>query len=200
MTLLAWGVACLLDYWLGDPPHLPHPVRWIGHFISFTQRAVRKVCHTERALKVGGGVMWALVVGTTWLLCWGVLHFASQINPWLGWVLEVWMIYTVLAARSLSDAALEVYRALKDGTLAESREKLSWIVGRDTSQLERPQITRAVVETVAENTVDGVIAPLFFLLLGGHRWRWRTRLSTRLTPWWATKTKSIALLAMFLPV
>lgn len=167
MTLLAWGVAWLLDYWLGCPPRWPHPVRWIGNLISLTQRAVRRVCRTERALKIGGGALWLIVVGSTWLLCWGALHVASLISPWLGWALEVWMIYTVLAARSLSDAALEVYHALKTGTLAESREKLSWIVGRDTSQLERPQITRAVVETVAENTVDGVIAPLFFLLLGG---------------------------------
>lgn len=167
MTLLAWGVAWLLDYWLGDPPHWPHPVRWIGNLISVTQRVIRRCCKSNRALKIGGGVLWLVVVGTTWGVSWGLLHIANLLHPWLGWLVEVWMIYTVLAARCLSDAALEVYRALKEGTLAESREKLSWIVGRDTSQLERPQITRAVVETVAENSVDGVIAPLFFLLLGG---------------------------------
>lgn len=167
MTLLAWGVAWLLDYWLGDPPHWPHPVRWIGHLINAMQRLVRRLCTSERALKIGGGVLWLVVVASTWGVSWGVLHLANKLHPWLGWLVEVWMIYTVLAARCLSDAALEVYRALKDGTLAESREKLSWIVGRDTSQLERPQITRAVVETVAENSVDGVIAPLFFLMLGG---------------------------------
>ncbi|TNV19029.1 cobalamin biosynthesis protein [Buttiauxella sp. B2] len=167
MTLLAWGVAWLLDYWLGDPPHWPHPVRWIGNLITVTQRVVRRFCKSDRALKIGGGVLWLVVVGATWGVSWGILHVASLVHPWLGWLVEVWMIYTVLAARCLSDAALEVYRALKEGTLAESREKLSWIVGRDTSQLERPQITRAVVETVAENSVDGVIAPLFFLLIGG---------------------------------
>jgi adenosylcobinamide-phosphate synthase len=167
MTLLAWGVAWLLDYWLGDPPHWPHPVRWIGNLITVTQRVIRRFCKSNRALKIGGGVLWLVVVGTTWGVSWGLLHIANLVHPWLGWLVEVWMIYTVLAARCLSDAALDVYRALKEGTLAESREKLSWIVGRDTSQLERPQITRAVVETVAENSVDGVIAPLFFLLLGG---------------------------------
>ncbi|GDX04537.1 adenosylcobinamide-phosphate synthase CbiB [Buttiauxella sp. A111] len=167
MTLLAWGAAWLLDYWLGDPPHWPHPVRWIGNLINFMQRKIRQLCKSDRALKIGGGVLWLVVVGMTWGVSWGVLHLANLVHPWLGWLVEVWMIYTVLAARCLSDAALEVYRALKEGTLAESREKLSWIVGRDTSQLERPQITRAVVETVAENSVDGVIAPLFFLMLGG---------------------------------
>lgn len=167
MTLLAWGVAWLLDYWLGDPPNWPHPVRWIGNLINVVQRQIRRFCKSNRALKIGGGVLWLVVVGISWGASWGILHLANLVHPWFGWLVEVWMIYTVLAARCLSDAALEVYRALKNGTLEQSREKLSWIVGRDTSQLERPQITRAVVETVAENSVDGVIAPLFFLMLGG---------------------------------
>lgn len=77
------------------------------------------------------------------------------------------MIFTVLAGRCLANAAQDVERPLRAGDLAASREKLSWIVGRDTSQLQPQQINRAVVETVAENTVDGIIAPLFFLLLGG---------------------------------
>lgn len=111
--------------------------------------------------------MWLVVVGATWGVAYGVLTLAESIHPWLGWCVKVWMIYTLLAARCLADAAREVEHALRRGSLDESREKLSWIVGRDTSQLQPPQITRAVVETVAENTVDGVIAPLFFLLLGG---------------------------------
>lgn len=167
MTLAAWFVAFLLDSWLGDPPHWPHPVRWIGNFISWLQRAIRTVCHSERALKWGGALLWLLVVGVTWLVSWGFLTLMTQIHPWLGWLAQVWMIYTLLAGRCLSDAARQVFEALQTGSLAQSREKLSWIVGRDTSQLERPQITRAVVETVAENSVDGVIAPLFFLMLGG---------------------------------
>ncbi|MFW5392104.1 adenosylcobinamide-phosphate synthase CbiB [Yersinia sp. 2544 StPb PI] len=167
MTLSAWFVAFLLDSWLGDPPHWPHPVRWIGNLISVMQRAIRAVCHSERALKWGGAALWLVVVGVTWLLSWGFLSLMTHINPWLGWLAQVWMIYTLLAGRCLSDAALLVFDALKHGSLAQSREKLSWIVGRDTSQLEKPQITRAVVETVAENSVDGVIAPLFFLMLGG---------------------------------
>ncbi|WP_145581991.1 adenosylcobinamide-phosphate synthase CbiB [Yersinia vastinensis] len=167
MTLAAWFVAFLLDSWLGDPPHWPHPVRWIGNLITVLQRAIRAVCPSERALKWGGAVLWIAVVGITWLISWGFLWLMAEINPWLGWLAQVWMIYTLLAGRCLSDAALLVFDALQQGSLAQSREKLSWIVGRDTSQLEKPQITRAVVETVAENSVDGVIAPLFFLMLGG---------------------------------
>lgn len=167
LTPAAWLVAFLLDYWLGDPPHWPHPVRWIGNLIAWLQRGIRACCRSERALKLGGGLLWLAVVGITWGVNWGVLALLTAIHPWLGWLAEVWMIYTCLAGRCLSDAALAVHQALRQSTLEESRRQLSWIVGRDTSQLERPQITRAVVETVAENSIDGVIAPLFFLLIGG---------------------------------
>lgn len=167
MTLLAWAVAWLLDCLIGDPRGMPHPVRWIGALITQTQRLVRHFCHRESSLRTGGALMWLVVVGTTGGLSWGVLVLARSLNPWLGWVVEVWMIFTLLAARSLADAAREVERPLRADDLVQSREKLSWIVGRDTSALQPPQIRRAVVETVAENSVDGVIAPLFFLLLGG---------------------------------
>ncbi|WP_039058555.1 adenosylcobinamide-phosphate synthase CbiB [Enterobacter sp. Bisph1] len=167
MTLLAWALAFLLDRLLGDPPHWPHPVRWIGALINLLQRAVRRCCHSDRALRIGGGVMWLAVVGVTWGTAWCVLALANAIHPWFGWCVDVWIIYTALATRCLADMARAVETPLRQGKLAESREQLAWIVGRDTAQLQPPQITRAVVETVAENTVDGVIAPLFFLLLGG---------------------------------
>ena len=167
MTLLAWCLAWLIDFVIGDPPRWPHPVRWIGHLINVVQRAVRRLCHSDRALRIGGGVMWLLVVGLTYGVAWGVLRLAAWVHPWLGWGVEVWMIFTVLAGRCLARSAEDVARPLRDNNLAESRIKLSWIVGRDTSALQPEQINRAVVETVAENTVDGIIAPLFFLLLGG---------------------------------
>ena len=167
MTLLAWCCAWLLDFLIGDPQSWPHPVRWIGNLIHLVQRAVRRTCHSDRALRIGGGVMWLAVVGLTYGIAWGVLHLATLIHPGLGWGVEVWMIFTVLAGRCLARSAQDVERPLRADDLAESRIKLSWIVGRDTSQLQPEQINRAVVETVAENTVDGIIAPLFFLLLGG---------------------------------
>lgn len=167
MTLLAWCVAWILDLLIGDPQNWPHPVRWIGNFISLVQQMIRRHCHSDRALRIGGGVLWLVVVGMTWAIAWGALALARTIHPWLGWIVEVWMIFTVLAGRSLATAAQDVERPLRAGDLEESRNKLSWIVGRDTSQLAPEQINRAVVETVAENTVDGIIAPLFYLLLGG---------------------------------
>lgn len=167
MTLLAWCLAWGLDFIIGDPHSWPHPVRWIGNLINAVQRAVRRMCHTDLALRIGGGVMWLVVVGLSYAVAWGVLRLAASVHPWLGFGVEVWMIFTVLAGRCLAQSAQAVERPLRVGDLAESRIKLSWIVGRDTSQLQPEQINRAVVETVAENTVDGIIAPLFFLLLGG---------------------------------
>lgn len=167
MNIFVWFIAFILDLKLGDPHHWPHPVRWIGGFISKTEALIRHRFSGELSLKIGGVLLWVVVVGSTWLAAYLVLWLAFSIQFWLGCALEVWMVYTTLATRSLSDAADAVYQALKKGDLAESREKLSWIVGRDTSQLEPPQIARAVTETVAENTVDGVISPLFFLMLGG---------------------------------
>ena len=167
MTLLAWCLAWLIDFVIGDPQRWPHPVRWIGNLINVVQRAVRRRCHSDRALRIGGGVMWLAVVGLTYGVAWGVLRLAEWVHPWLGWGVEVWMIFTVLAGRCLARSAEDVARPLRENDLTESRIKLSWIVGRDTSALQPEQINRAVVETVAENTVDGIIAPLFFLLLGG---------------------------------
>lgn len=167
MTLLAWCVAWVLDVLIGDPPRWPHPVRWMGNLITVIQSLVRRYCRSDRALRIGGALLWLAVVGLTWGLSWAVLNVARHIHPWLGWGIEVWLIFTLLAGRCLADSAREVERPLRAGDLAQSREKLSWIVGRDTSQLQPEQINRAVVETVAENTVDGIIAPLFFLLLGG---------------------------------
>lgn len=167
MSICTWFIAFLLDLKLGDPQSWPHPVRWIGELISKTEAMIRSRCKTESGLQLGGIVLWLVVVGAAWLASYWVLRLAFGIQFWLGCAVEVWMIYTTLATRSLSDAADQVYQALKKGDLAESREKLSWIVGRDTAELAPPQIARAVTETVAENTVDGVIAPLFFLMLGG---------------------------------
>ncbi|MDX7991517.1 adenosylcobinamide-phosphate synthase CbiB [Xenorhabdus littoralis] len=167
MTVLLWLSAFILDMKLGDPPHWPHPVRWIGRLINQTERFIRRICQTETALKWGGVLLWLVVVGSVWLVSYWVLRLAYGMASVMGYLVEIWLIYTVLAGRSLSDAANAVYQALRQGDLAASREQLAKIVGRETSQLQAPQISRATIETVAENSVDGVIAPLFFLMLGG---------------------------------
>ena len=167
MTSLLYGVSFLLDLLLGDPPHWPHPIRWIGNLINRLQALLRRYCHSETALYGAGALLWLGVVGTTYIVTWGVIALLGAIHPWLGLAATVWLTYTILAARCLRDAAMGVYRALQSGSLEQSRRELSYIVGRDTTSLDCTQVSRAVVETVAENTVDGVIAPLFWLFIGG---------------------------------
>lgn len=167
MTLGLYGAAFLLDLILGDPQNWPHPIRWIGNSISWVQKQIRRSFKSERALYIGGALLWLVIVPGTWLVTWAVISGVSTINIWLGRFVELWLAYTILAGRCLSDAAMDVYRALDSGSIEDSRRQLSYIVGRDTSQLNETQITRGVVETVAENTVDGVIAPLLYLFIGG---------------------------------
>ncbi|MDC9593758.1 adenosylcobinamide-phosphate synthase CbiB [Xenorhabdus sp. IM139775] len=167
MTVLLWFGAFMLDMKWGDPPHWPHPVRWIGQLINQVERLIRRVCQTETGLKWGGALLWLVVVGSVWLASYWVLQLAYGMAFWLGCLVEMWLIYTVLAGRSLGEAANAVYQALRQGDLDASRKQLADIVGRDTAQLPPPHISRAAIETVAENSVDGVIAPLFFLMLGG---------------------------------
>lgn len=166
-SLLVWFAAFFIDLKLGDPDNWPHPVRWIGNAISKLEKSIRAKCQSERSMRWGGVFLAVVIVGGTWAISYAVIALAFYTETWLGYLVEIWMVYTVLATKCLKDAALRVYDALKSGSIEQSREKLSWIVGRDTTHLEAPQITRAVTETVAENTVDGVISPLFFLLLGG---------------------------------
>jgi adenosylcobinamide-phosphate synthase len=166
VSLSAIIVGYLLDLALGDPQNWPHPVRWIGRLINVVQTKVRHHCRSDSELRWGGLVLWATVVGAAYIASWAILTALAPF-PWLQWIAETVMIYTVLATKCLSDAANDVYRVLQGGSLAEARVQLSYIVGRDTSQLSAEQISRATVETVAENSVDGVIAPLFFLFIGG---------------------------------
>ncbi len=167
IPVIPFFIGFVLDLCLGDPPNWPHPVRWIGNTVNAVQKAVRKCCQAEAALKWGGFVLWIVVVGGTFLLVWVLLYVLNLWSFWAGFIVQAIFTYSLLATKCLKDAAMDVYRVLTSGTLEEARTQLSYIVGRDTSSLNQEQIARAVVETVAENSVDGVIAPLFYLFIGG---------------------------------
>ncbi|WP_221795029.1 adenosylcobinamide-phosphate synthase CbiB [Oceanobacter mangrovi] len=167
MFSIYWLTAFLLDLKLGDPHHWPHPVVLIGKLIQRLQQQLLKPEHTPQQQKLAGVALWLIVVVGAWLAGLLLIWLSSLISSWLAVAVQIALAYQLLASRSLADAAKAVFEALESGSLAQSREKLSWIVGRDTSQLNEEQIARATVETVAENTVDGVIAPLFWLFIGG---------------------------------
>jgi adenosylcobinamide-phosphate synthase len=160
-------LAYLLDLALGDPRWLPHPVVFIGKAIVFLERLLRLAVKSPALLRAAGALTAFVIVGGSWLFTFFLLQWSSSLNQWLGKALSIWLIYTTLAARGLAGAAKEVYSALVKGDLAEARRKVGWIVGRDTDKMDDRSVTRATVETVAENIVDGIISPMFYALIGG---------------------------------
>lgn len=159
-------LAVILDFILGDPYWFPHPVIYIGKLISFLEKRARAFARTQRTLKVYGGIIVVIVAGVSFLIPYIVLKLTEHIFI-LHHALKVLIIWTTIAARCLHKEAFKVYEALKAEDIGNARIRLSYIVGRDTNKLCSNEIIRADVETVAENTSDGIIAPLLFAMLGG---------------------------------
>ncbi len=164
LSPLTLPLAFVLDFFIGDPPGLPHPIRWMGLAIERCELFFRNRIHR---LKWSGLLFAATMVAATWSLAQCLLWTAWAIHPWLAGFLNLLMIYYALATRSLQDAAMKVARALGENDLALARRRVSMIVGRETDRLDREGIARAAVETVAENLVDGIVAPLCYAALGG---------------------------------
>jgi len=157
----------ILDCLIGDPEKLPHPVRGIGRLISALETKLRRETDSSEKQRGKGTILVILVVFLTVFLTGVLLKAAYFVHPFLGLLLESILCAQALAARNLRDASMKVYYALKAGDLEQARTAVSMIVGRDTAVLDQTGITKAAVETVAENTSDGVTAPLFYLALGG---------------------------------
>jgi len=158
------ALALLLDLTLGDPRWLPHPVVLIGRLISFLDIFLNK-CFSHK--HIAGTLLLLITAGSAGASTWLLVRLGLSIHPLLGLLASVVLSYTCLATRSLHSESAMVANALETGDLMEARRCLSHIVGRDTDNLEEGEIWRALVETVAENTSDGIIAPLFWLTLAG---------------------------------
>lgn len=167
-TALALLIGFVLDGIFGDPRSIPHPIIAIGKLISFLDRNLRKLFPPNRPGEMtAGGILWVITVSVSFAVPYGILYLCGLVSPWLRLAGESVMCWQILAAKSLKTESMKVYTALKSGTLADARFAVSMIVGRDTAGLDAAAVTRAAVETVAENTSDGVIAPMLFLALGG---------------------------------
>lgn len=167
-SLLAMALGFCIDLIVGDPHGLPHPVVLIGKLISAGERALRRVFpKTARGENAAGAVLWLVVVMISTAAPIAVLFLCHKISPWLRLAAESAMCWQILATRSLRDESMKVYAALESGDIQKSRQAVSMIVGRDTEVLDDAGVTRAAVETVAENTSDGIVAPLLFLAVGG---------------------------------
>ena len=165
MSLAACAAGLLLDLLFGDPVWLYHPVRLIGNWISWAERQLRKVCGSH--LMAAGGVLWVMTALMAFLIPFALLALAGWLHPALRFLLETFWCFQILAARSLSSESRKVYEKLKESDLPGARRAVSMIVGRDTEKLTEEGITKAAVETVAENTSDGVTAPLIYMMIGG---------------------------------
>lgn len=159
-------IAVILDFILGDPYGFPHPVIYIGKLISFIEEKGRRICKSPKQLKVLGLFIVIIISSVSFGLPYLLLRIAKPYF-FAYHILNILILWTTLAATSLRKEGLKVYHALLKGDLEDSRLKLSYIVGRDTKNLTRDEIIRADVETIAENTADGVIAPLLFGMIGG---------------------------------
>lgn len=166
MNLLSIYTGYALDLIIGDPYSFPHPVRFIGKLISFVEKQIRKITKSDKGLKIAGFFLWFVVVGVT-LGSTSIVLRLFKFNKVAYFLVNSILIYTTLATKCLKDESEKIYKVLKTGDLEKSRIQLSYIVGRDTTNLSEKEIVRATVETVAENTVDGIIAPLFYGFIGG---------------------------------
>ena len=166
--LYALLLGFLLDCLLGDPQGFPHPIVAIGKLIAWLEKALRRLFPRNKAGELAAGaVLWSLTVGVSFLVPYGLLRLAERVSPWLHLALQSVFCWQILAARSLQTESMKVYTALKTSSLEDARHAVSMIVGRDTQELDVDAVTRAAVETVAENCSDGVIAPMLFFTLGG---------------------------------
>lgn len=167
-SFFALGLGFCLDLIFGDPHAIPHPVVFIGKLISLLERLFRRLLpKTTNGERIAGGLVWLFTAAISTALPFGLLYACHSVSPWLRTAVEAIMCWQILAVKSLNDETMKVYHALSRRDLPGARTAVSMIVGRDTQFLDADGVTRAAVETVAENTSDGVVAPLFYLALGG---------------------------------
>ena len=166
------AAALILDFTFGDPRNLYHPVMAIGYFIDRSERMLNKVAFTQAVRKAMGLILWISTLALTLLSVLGLLKIALIIHPFVYQGVNVALLWMGIASKSLKRESMSVYHAVRSNDINEARWKLSYIVGRDTQNLSFESIIQATVETVAENTSDGVIAPLFYALIGGAPLMW----------------------------
>ena len=167
IILAACAAGFILDLFFGDPAWIYHPIRIIGHLISGLEKKLYKEGVSPGSLRRRGTLLWIGTAGIATLVPCLLLWAAFQIHPVLYFLLQSFWCWQLLATKSLKTESMKVKQALDTGTIEDGRKAVSMIVGRDTKSLTEEGVVKAAVETVAENTSDGVTAPLLFLALGG---------------------------------
>lgn len=168
ISLVALVMGYILDLIFGDPYWMPHPVRFIGNLISILEKVIRRFMpKTKRGEYIGGIILTVMVVSISIVIPLVIILMAKSINTYLALTVETFMCYQILATKSLKVESMKVYDELAKNDLPSARKAVSMIVGRDTKDLTFSGVAKAAVETVAENTSDGIIAPMIFIAIGG---------------------------------
>jgi adenosylcobinamide-phosphate synthase len=169
MVFLPWHLAAayFLDLASGDPPWLPHPVRWIGRLITQVENLLYNDSAPPAIMRVSGFALWVIVIAVVGCAAKALISLSSFAGWIFGDLALIWLAYTTLATRSLHKESSRVAAALRINDLPLARTRLSLIVSRETSRLDEAAIVRALVETVSENISDAIIAPLFYLAIFG---------------------------------
>ena len=165
MTPAVFLGAYIVDIIVGDPHRFPHPVVIIGKFVRFLEDKIRRSSSVDK--KKGGIILWFTVVIPVYFITLGIVEGCFFINSLFGAMITILLASLTLATKSLYDESKTVLNALNRGNMEEARKRLSMIVGRDTKDLNGEEILRAVIETISENLSDGIVAPMFYLTLGG---------------------------------
>lgn len=160
-------LAFLIDLAVGDPTALPHPVKIVGRAITGLEKLLRNWTGTNRGERMAGIVMALVVPIGAWVATWVFCYLAGRIHSTVGILISAWLISTTISARGLVEVGNSVYQHLKRGEHSNARKVVDGIVGRDTETMDEAEMVRATVETMAENIVDGVVAPILFAFLGG---------------------------------
>lgn len=160
-------LAIAIDRLVGDPRSNIHPVVMIGNLITFFEGKLLRLQHSSFLKNLTGGILVILVLGITYGATWWIIQLLGMIHPWAQFIGGAILLSFTIAPDSLAKAGNEIYDYLLAGDLKQAQHKVGWIVGRDTDKLDVGEVTRATVETIAENIVDGIISPLFYFVIGG---------------------------------
>lgn len=163
--IVIW-LASVLDYFIGDPWGWIHPVQVIGWLIDYFSKWIINHINHKLSRKIAGVILGLLLIVGSGLISWFLIYLTHEINDYLGYLIEVILLASCFAGKSLRLAVEDVLKPLQENDLTSARHRLSLYVGRDTESLSKKEIFRAILETLAENTTDGVTAPLFYALLG----------------------------------
>jgi adenosylcobinamide-phosphate synthase len=167
MTAFELSAAYMADWIFGDPSGFPHPVKLIGRATHFLENKFLITGESPAKQRLLGGMMALLIILGVYASTWAIIRTVEWVHPTLFFIATVFFAYTTLATRDLYDEVKRVIKALEKGDLIRARKEVGFLVSRDTDHLDDKEVCRALIETVAENTSDGIVAPLFYLAIGG---------------------------------